>query len=325
MARIKYYYDTETCKYERVKVGTWDIVLSLLGFLSVATIIAITMVVVYNTYFESPKEAMLKKENDELRLYYNILNKEMDGAQEMMAALQKRDDDIYRVINEAEPIPKSIREGGIGGTERYKNLLEEGLEQQELILGALQKIESLKKQMYIQTKSYDEIVALAKNKGQMYASIPAIQPVTNKELTRLASGFGRRVDPIYKVRRMHYGVDFSAPRGTPIYSTGDGVVKKVKTNYGGYGKEVLIDHGYGYVTRYAHMSEFNVKRGQRVKRGECIGYVGSTGKSTAPHLHYEVLKDKKKVNPVHYFYNDLNEEEYQKILELSSIENQSLG
>jgi murein DD-endopeptidase MepM/ murein hydrolase activator NlpD len=325
MARIKYYYDTETCKYERVKVGTWDIVLSLLGFLSVATIIAITMVVVYNTYFESPKEAMLKKENDELRFYYNILNTEMDGAQEMMAALQKRDDDIYRVINEAEPIPKSIREGGIGGTERYKNLLEEGLEQQELILGALQKIESLKKQMYIQTKSYDEIVALAKNKGQMYASIPAIQPVTNKELTRLASGFGRRVDPIYKVRRMHYGVDFSAPRGTPIYSTGDGVVKKVKTNYGGYGKEVLIDHGYGYVTRYAHMSEFNVKRGQRVKRGECIGYVGSTGKSTAPHLHYEVLKDKKKVNPVHYFYNDLNEEEYQKILELSSIENQSLG
>ena len=325
MARIKYYYDTETCKYERVKVGTWDIMLSLLGFLSVATVIAIAMVVVYNTYFESPKEAMLKKENDELRLYYNILNKEMEGAKEMMAALQKRDDDIYRVINEAEPIPKTIREGGIGGTERYKRLLEEGLEQQELILGTMQRIENLKKQMYIQTKSYDEIVSLAKTKDKMYSSIPAIQPVTNKELTRLASGFGRRVDPIYKVRRMHYGVDFSAPRGTPIYATGDGVVKKVKTNYGGYGKEVLIDHGYGYMTRYAHMSEFNVKRGQKVKRGECIGYVGSTGKSTAPHLHYEVIKDKKKVNPVHYFYNDLNEEEYQKILELSSIENQSLG
>jgi murein DD-endopeptidase MepM/ murein hydrolase activator NlpD len=325
MARIKYYYDTETCKYERVKVGTWDILLSLLGFLSVATVIAIAMVVVYNTYFESPKEAMLKKENDELRLYYNILNKEMEGAKEMMAALQKRDDDIYRVINEAEPIPKTIREGGIGGTERYKRLLEEGLEQEEIILGTMQRIENLKKQMYIQTKSYDEIVSLAKTKDKMYSSIPAIQPVTNKELTRLASGFGRRVDPIYKVRRMHYGVDFSAPRGTPIYSTGDGVVKKVKTNYGGYGKEVLIDHGYGYMTRYAHMSEFNVKRGQKVKRGECIGYVGSTGKSTAPHLHYEVIKDKKKVNPVHYFYNDLNEEEYQKILELSSIENQSLG
>ncbi|GJM29511.1 MAG: peptidase M23 [Cyclobacteriaceae bacterium] len=325
MARIKYYYDTETCKYERVKVGTWDIVLSLLGFLSVATVIAIAMVVVYNTYFESPKEAMLKKENEELKLYYDIMSQEMDGAKEMLAALQKRDDDIYRVINEAEPIPNTIREGGIGGTERYKNLLEEGLEQQELILGTLKRIEGLKKQMYIQTKSYDEIVALAKTKDQMYASIPAIQPVTNKELTRLASGFGRRVDPIYKVRRMHYGVDFSAPRGTPIYATGDGVVNKVKTNYGGYGKEILIEHGYGYVTRYAHLSEFNVRKGQKVKRGECIGYVGSTGKSTAPHLHYEVIKDKKKVNPVHYFYNDLNENEYEKILELSSIENQSLG
>ena len=325
MARIKYYYDTETCKYERVKVGTWDIVLSLLGFLSVATIIAITMVLVYNTYFESPKEAMQKKENEELKLYYDILNREMDAAQEMMVALQQRDDNIYRVINEAEPIPRTIRQGGIGGTERYKNLLEEGLQQEELILSTLKKIESLKKQMYIQTKSYDEIVSLAKNKDQMYASIPAIQPVTNKELSRLASGFGRRIDPIYKVRRMHYGVDFSAPRGTPIYSTGDGVVKKVKTNYGGYGKEIIIDHGYGYVTRYAHLSEFNVKRGQKIKRGECIGYIGSTGKSTAPHLHYEVIKDKKKVNPVHYFYNDLNEEEYQKILELSSIENQSLG
>lgn len=325
MARIKYYYDTETCKYERVKVGTWDIALSLMGFLSVATVIAITMVLVYNIYFESPKEALQKKENEELRLYYDILNREMDAAQEMMVALQKRDDDIYRVINEAEPIPRTIREGGIGGTKRYKKLLEQGLEQEKLILSTLKKIESLKKQMYIQTKSYDEIVLLAKNKDQMYASIPAIQPVTNKELTRLASGFGRRIDPIYKVRRMHYGVDFSAPRGTPVYTTGDGVVKKVKTNYGGYGKEILIDHGYGYVTRYAHLSEFNIKKGQKVKRGECIGYIGSTGKSTAPHLHYEVIKDKRKVNPVHYFYNDLNEKEYQKILELSSIENQSLG
>jgi hypothetical protein len=325
MARIKYYYDTETCKYERVKVGTWDIILSLLGFLSVATVIAIAMVLVYNTYFESPKEALLKKENEELRIYYDILNDEMEGAKDMLAALQKRDDDIYRVINEAEPIPQNIREGGIGGSERYRRLLEQGLEQQDLILSTLQRIEGLKKQMYIQTKSYDEIVALAKNKEQMYASIPAIQPVTNKELTRLASGFGRRVDPIYKVRRMHYGVDFSAPRGTPVYATGDGVINKVKTNYGGYGKEIVIDHGYGYLTRYAHLSEFNVKRGQKIKRGECIGYVGSTGKSTAPHLHYEVIKDKKKVNPVHYFYNDLNEEEYQKILELSAIENQSLG
>ncbi|MDH3708781.1 MAG: M23 family metallopeptidase [Cyclobacteriaceae bacterium] len=325
MARIKYYYDTETCKYERVKVGTWDVVLSLLGFLSVSVVIAIIMVLVHNTYFETPKEAAQSKEIQELLLYYEIMNKETDNLQEMMVALQKRDDDIYRVINEAEPIPGTIREGGIGGTDRYRELLEQGLEREDLILTSLQKIERLKKQMYIQTKSYDEIVALAKSKDKMYASIPAIQPITNKELTRLASGFGMRIDPIYKVRRMHTGVDFSATRGTPIYATGDGVIKKVVTNYGGYGKEVLVDHGYGYVTRYAHMSDFNVQKGQKIKRGECIGYVGSTGKSTAPHLHYEVLKDGKKVNPVHYFYNDLNEDEYQKILELSSIENQSLG
>jgi len=325
MARIKYYYDTETCKYERVKVGTWDVVLNLLGFLSVAVVIAIAMVLVHNTYFESPKETVLKKENEELKLYYDILSEEMSNAQEMLSALQKRDDDIYRVINEAEPIPSTVRNGGIGGTERYKQLLEQGLESETLILTTLEKIDRLKKQMYIQTKSYDEIVALAKSKDKMYASIPAIQPITNKELTRLASGFGMRIDPIYKVRRMHEGIDFSAPRGTPIYATGDGVIKKVTSNYGGYGKEVLIDHGYGYVTRYAHMNDFNVKKGQTIKRGECIGYVGSTGKSTAPHLHYEVLKDGKKVNPVHYFYNDLNEDEFQKILELSSIENQSLG
>ena len=326
MARIKYYYDTETCKYERVKVGTWDVVLNLLGFLSVAVVIAIAMVLVHNTYFESPKEAALKKENEELKLYYDILSDEMNNAQQMLSALQKRDDDIYRVINEAEPIPATVRDGGIGGTERYKQLLEQGLESEALILTTLQKIDRLKKQMYIQTKSYDEIVSLAKSKDKMYASIPAIQPITNKELTRLASGFGMRIDPIYKVRRMHEGTDFSAPqRNTPIYATGDGVVKKVATNYGGYGKEVLIDHGYGYVTRYAHMNDFNVKKGQIVKRGECIGYVGSTGKSTAPHLHYEVIKDGKKVNPVHYFYNDLNEDEFQKILELSAIENQSLG
>lgn len=325
MARIKYYYDTETCKYERVKVGTWDIVLSLLGFLSVATVIATVMVLVYNTYFESPKEAMQKKEIEELTLYYQIIDDEMADMQKMMSALQKRDDDIYRVINEAEPIPGTIRNGGIGGTDRYRKLLEQGLEREEIILNSLQKIERLKKQMYIQTKSYDEIVTLAKSKDKMYASIPAIQPITNKELSRLASGFGMRIDPIYKVRRMHTGVDFSATRGTPVYATGDGVIKNVATNYGGYGKEVLIDHGYGYVTRYAHLSDFNVSEGQKIKRGECIGYVGSTGKSTAPHLHYEVLKDNKKVNPVHYFYNDLNEDEFQKILELSSIENQSLG
>ena len=326
MARIKYYYDTETCKYERIKVSTWDVVLNLLGFLSVSFLIAIAIVIIYSTYFESPKEALLKKENEELLLYYDIAQKELKDLNDMMQHLQKRDDKVYRVIFEADPIPASIRRAGVGGTERYKKILNSKPEREELILTTFKKVDLLKKQMYIQTKSYDEIIQMAKNKEKMWASIPAIQPISNKELTRLASGFGYRIHPIYKVKRMHTGIDFSAPRGTPIYATGDGVVKRVRNNgLSGYGKEIIVDHGYGYQTRYAHLKDFNVKRGQRVKRGECIGYVGNTGTSTAPHCHYEVIKDGKKVDPVHYFFLDLDTDEYEKILELASIENQSLS
>ncbi|MGK7393234.1 MAG: M23 family metallopeptidase [Candidatus Cyclobacteriaceae bacterium M3_2C_046] len=326
MARIKYYYDTETCKYERVKVSSWDVALNLLGFFSVSMIIAIAIVIIYSTYFESPKEALLKKENQELSLYYDILHKQITDLNEMMQYLQTRDDKVYRVIFEAEPIPNTIRRAGVGGTDRYKDLLESKLEKEDLIVNTFKKIDQLKKQMYIQTKSYDEIVQMAKNKDKMWASIPAIQPISNKELNRLASGYGMRIHPIYKTRRMHTGIDFSAPRGTPIYATGDGVVKVVRDNgLSGYGKEVVVDHGYGYKTRYAHLDKFNIKRGQKIKRGECIGYVGSTGTSTAPHCHYEVIKDGKAVDPVHYFFQDLNADEYQKILELASIENQSLS
>lgn len=325
MARIKYYYDTETCKYERVRVTTWDLTLNLMGFLSVSLIIAIGIVIGYNNYFDSPKEALLKKENEELRLYYEILEKEMKDASSMLTALQDRDDNVYRVIFEADPIPSTIRTAGFGGVQRYKNLLENGLQQEDLILSNFQKLDKLKKQMYIQTKSYDEILELARDKSKMLASIPAIQPIPNKELNRLASGFGLRMHPILKVRKMHTGLDYSAPRGTPIYATGDGKVITVRTNFGGYGKEVEIDHGYGFVTKYAHMESFNVKKGQKIKRGECIGYVGNTGRSTAPHLHYEIIKDGQKINPVHYFYKDINDEEFEKLLELASKENQSLG
>lgn len=325
MARIKYYYDTETCKYERIKVSSWDVILNLLGFLSVATIIAIAIVIIYSTYFQSPKEALLQKENQELLLYYDIAKNEIAKMDEMMAHLENKDGKVYRTIFEADPIPSSIRRAGTGGSERYKKLLESNVERENLILSTFQQIDQLKRRMYIQTKSYDEILQMARNKEKMWASIPAIQPISNKELTRLASGYGMRIHPIYKVKRMHTGIDFSAPRGTPIYATGDGTVHRVKYNLSGYGKEVILDHGYGYMTRYAHMQDWVVKEGQKVKRGELIGYVGNTGTSTAPHCHYEVLKDGDQVDPVHYFYMDINEEEYQKILELSSIENQSLS
>lgn len=325
MARIKYYYDTETCRYERIKRGKWDVFLNSLGFLSVSFILAIGIVMVSNLYFDSPKEAMLKKENEELRLYYDMMEKDVSRLNEMLTVLQDRDDNIYRIIFEAEPIPSTIRQAGIGGTERYKELLEKGLKRQDLILSNLQKIEKLKKQMYIQTKSYDDIIRMANDKEKMWACIPAIQPISNKELNRMASGFGMRMHPIYKVRKMHTGCDFSAPRGTPIYATGDGEVSLVRSQYSGYGKEIEIDHGYGYITKYAHLDRFNVKKGQKVKRGEIIGYVGNTGSSTAPHLHYEIIKDRKKVNPMNFFFQDLNADEYEKLLELASRENQSLG
>ena len=325
MARIKYYYDTETCKYERVKATKSDIFLNALGFLFISMVLSVGIVFAYFSYFESPKEAMLRKENEELKFYYDLIDKKLTESSEMLSSLNERDDNIYRVIFAADPIPKSIRDAGIGGSERYKKLLDEGLEQEELILSTLGKIDMLKKQMYIQTKSYDEIIALAKRKNEMLANTPAIQPIENKKLKRMASGFGMRIHPIYKVRKMHTGCDFTARRGTPIYATGDGVVKEVQTKYGGYGKKVILEHGFGYHTLYAHMSKFNVKIGQKVKRGEIIGYVGNTGASTAPHLHYEVIYKGKKVNPVHYFFNDLDQGQYEEILELASRENQSLS
>lgn len=325
MAKIKYYYDTESCKYERVKVSTWDIVLNALAFAAFAVVLGVGMTWTYLTYFESPEEASLKKENEDLTFYYDVMKSELVDMNKMLSNLQDKDDNIYRTIFEAEPIPSTIRNAGAGGVDRYKDIRDDNVARAGLIIDTYTRIDQLKKKMYIQTKSYDEIMDLALRKESLYASMPAIQPVSNKELKRLSSGYGYRIHPIYKTKRMHEGIDFAAPKGSPVYTTGDGVVERVKTSLRGYGKEVIVNHGFGYKTRYAHLNDFNVKQGQKVKRGECIGYLGNTGASTAPHLHYEVIKNNKKVDPVHYFYKDLNPTEYEEILRLASIENQSLG
>lgn len=325
MARIKYYYDTESCRYERIRVSTWDLVWNSLGFITLALLFAAGIVLIYIKHFESPEEAMLRKENEELKMYYSLLEKEVNDANKMLSSLQERDDNIYRIILGAEPIPEEIRNAGYGGANRYKELLEQGLQREQLIVENYRKIDQLKKQMYIQTKSYDEVMEMAKDKERLLASLPAIQPVSNKKLKRLSSGFGYRIDPILKVRRPHHGIDFSLPTGSPVYATGDGTVSLIRSSFGGYGKQIEIDHGYGYTTKYAHLNEFLVKKGQKVKRGEIIAYSGNTGKSTAPHLHYEVQIDNKPVDPVHYFYKDLNANEYEEILRLASIENQALG
>lgn len=324
MARVKYYYDTETCKYEIVKVRSIDIILNSLGFLTLSIIIAIGFTLIYGQYYKTDQELVLEKENKELLVQYDLLNKQLEEVNLMLESLQKRDDNIYRVIFEAEPIPTSVREAGVGGTESYRQYLDKDIKNEKLLTDTYQKIDQLKRKMYIQTKSYDQISILVKNKSKMLSAIPAIQPVDNEQLTRLSSGFGMRMHPIYKVAQFHPGIDFAAPYNTPIYAAGDGEVMEAQYN-GGYGNSVKIDHGYGYQTYYAHMASFVVKKGQQVKRGELIGYVGSTGFSTAPHLHYEVYYKGERVNPVYFFFNDLTPEEYKKILELASIENQSLS
>lgn len=324
MARIKYAYNPETCTYERVKLKTTDIVLNLLGFFTLAVIVAIGLTAIYGSYYKSEQELSLQEENQELLEHYNLLNKELEEANHILSALQNRDDNIYRVIFAAEPIPASIRTAGTGGINKYRDLLKKGLKKEKLILSTKQKLDNLKKTMFVQSKSYDEIAKLVKNKTEKLACTPAIQPISNKQLTRLTSGFGIRVHPIYGVGQFHPGIDFAAPHGTPIYATADGVVSKALFE-AGYGNCVTIDHGYGYKTLYAHMSEFNSKAGQKVKRGECIGYVGSTGFSTAPHVHYEVIYKGEQVNPVYFFFNDLSADEYDKILQLAYTENQSLS
>jgi len=325
MARIKYYYDTETCKYERVKTKSSDVVLNALGLLALTVIMAAGLIVLFGNYFESPKEVMLRNEVKELEFYYQKMSQDVDGLRENLNDIEHRDDNIYRKVLGAEPIENSVREAGVGGSDRYADIKNKNIDHEDLVVMLNEKVDLLRRKIYIESKSQDEVVKLAENKEKLFAAIPAIQPISNKQLVALASGFGWRTHPIYKVKKMHTGIDFAASIGTPIYATADGTVANVEVKFSGYGKMVELDHGFGYRTRYAHMHEFNVRSGQRVKRGDLIGYVGNTGLSTAPHLHYEVFISGKQVDPVHYFYNDLLPAEYEKILELASIENQSLG
>lgn len=325
MARIKYYYDTETCKYERVKTKKTDIILNMLGFLALTTVMACIILFFYVSYFESPKELMLKNEVNELKYYYSQLSNDVETMHKTLEGVEYRDDNIYRVVLGAEPIDKSVRNAGVGGTDRYADIRNKNMMHEDIIVEVFEKADKLKRKLYIESKSQDDVVGMAEKKEKLYAAIPAIQPISNKQLVAIASGFGSRIHPIYKVKKMHTGIDFAAPIGTPIYATADGKIEEVSVKFSGYGKMIVIDHGFGYKTRYAHMHDFAVRSGQNIKRGELIGYVGNTGVSTAPHLHYEVMMNAVLINPVHYFFNDLTPAEYERVVELSSIENQSLG
>ncbi|MEC7646573.1 MAG: M23 family metallopeptidase [Bacteroidota bacterium] len=321
MAKIKYYYDTKTLSYKQIKLSKAKKIINLFFFLLGSAFTGLLMILIFFYFFDSPKEKILNREIQQLRTQYKIIEKKLSQVESVLDDIQQRDDNIYRVIFEADPIPKSIRKAGYGGINRYEDL--NGYNNSELVISTANKIDQITKQLYIQSKSFDDIIKLAKNKTDMLASIPAIQPVSNKDLSRMASGYGPRIHPIYKTKKFHAGMDFSAKTGTPIYATGDGVIYKVRKSRRGYGNHVIINHKYGYKTLYAHMQKYIVKRGQNVKRGEIIGYVGNTGTSVAPHLHYEVHKDGKKINPVNFYYNDLTPAQYEKMLEISSQNNQS--
>ncbi len=322
MARTKYFFNERTLSYEEIKLTPGQKIFRFFLFLVSALALTAIFVFLLFTFFDSPKELMLKREIATYDLQFRMMNDRLNSMQKVMDELSNRDDNIYRVIFEAEPIPKSVREAGIGGVDRYANL--EGYDESKLLIETAKKLDKLTSEAVVQSKSFDEVFAMARNKEKMLASIPAIQPIRNIQLKRISSYFGYRIDPIYKVKKFHEGIDFSAPKGTPVHVTGDGRVIQVKRSRRGYGNEIKVDHGYGYITLYAHLSAFKVKKGQKVKRGQVIGLVGNTGKSTAPHLHYEVRKNHRPINPIYYFFNDLTPDEYSKMLELSKIPTQSM-
>ncbi len=316
MKKQKYYYNISSLRYEKVKRnwGSW----AMTGFMILCTslIFAVGIVYLIQKFIPSANEQRLQNDLSKMEEQYTLMQQDANRMHNVLESLRKRDVNIYRVLYESEPIDEDVWNAGYGGSNRYKDL--EGFSNTDLMKDLRAKLDKLKYQLVLQSKSYDEIAKLSMSKEAMLASIPAIQPVSNEDLTRIASGFGMRIDPIYRTPRMHTGLDFTAPVGTPIFSTGKGKVVAVEFNGGGYGNHVIIDHGYGYQSHYAHMSRFNCKVGQEVNRGDMIGYVGNTGKSTGPHLHYEIIYNGEKIDPVHFFYNDLTNAQYEQMLELSA-------
>lgn len=321
MQKEKYYYNPNTLKYEKYKISISQRILRVLGFFTSAFFFGFLAMVLGYSAFDNPEEQNKKNELKQMQEKYEILDKRISALSKVLEDMSDRDDNIYRVIFESEPLPDNLRKGGINKSKIYAEL--KNLSESNIITNTLAKLESLEKRTYVQSKSYDELAKLIKNKEAMLASIPAIQPVSNKDLKRIASGFGYRIDPVYKTPRMHTGLDFTAETGTPVYSTGDGVVEIAGSQGDGYGNKVVIKHGYGYETLYGHNSKVLVRAGEKVKRGQTIALVGSTGKSTGPHCHYEVWKNGTKIDPVNYFFNDLTPEQYDQMLKIAEQSNQA--
>lgn len=324
MSKVKYYYDSDTLSYQKIekrkgrKMGI--VLVSILGSFLAGFILLLIYLNIPN--LETPREKALQRELQNMTLQYDVLNKKMDQIETVLSEVEERDNSIYRLYFEANPIPEEQRKAGFGGINRYKDL--EGYDNSKMIIETNRRLDILTKQLVVQSKSLDEIAVLAEEKEKLLAAIPAIQPVANKDLTRIASGYGLRSDPFTKERKMHWGMDFTAPRGTPVYATGDGKIIRADNQSTGYGNHIRIDHGYGYVSLYAHLYKYNVRPGQKVKRGDLIGFVGSTGRSEGPHVHYEIFKDDERINPINFYYGNLSPAEFDIILKKAQMENQSL-
>jgi murein DD-endopeptidase MepM/ murein hydrolase activator NlpD len=321
MPPTKYKFNSDSLSFDKVRLGIGEILLRLMAYFVGSVIVAIVYWVIFDSFFDSPKEKALAREVQQLTIQYDLINRELGNVENVLEDLEKTDDNLYRTIFEAEPIPATLRQGGVGGVNRYKSL--EGYQNSNLVIETVNRLDKIRKKVYVQSKSFEDLVELSKSKEEMLRSVPAIIPISNKDLTRVASGFGLRIHPIYKIIKFHYGMDFTAPPGTDVYSTGNGVVASVQSSQRGLGKNIVIDHGFGYSSTYAHLSNFNVRVGQKVQRGDIIGYVGSTGTSIANHLHYEVKLNGVNVDPVNYYFEDLTPAEYERMIEIASKTGQS--
>lgn len=322
MAKQKYIFNHKTLTYEKFKLSVPKrIGRAILVLLSIAGGAFLFAILLY-TFFQSPKEKMQARELEYMKLQYDIMSDKLDKMELLLADMEERDNNLYRVMFEADPIPSTVRRSGFSGADRYASLY--GYRNSGSVVDAAYKLDMIASQLYHQSVSYDELFELARNKEQMLACIPAILPLKETEIKYISSFFGHRPDPIYMVTKFHSGIDFSAQLGTEAYATGDGVVEDLERNEWGYGNMVIINHGFGYKTRYAHLQKFAVRKGQKVKRGQLVGYIGNTGKTTGVHLHYEVLKNDTPIDPIHFFYSDLTPDEYEQILEQSTLPSKTM-
>ena len=321
MAKIKYFYNPHSLGFEKVRTSVRAIVLRIFGFLSASIVSGALLLLVAYNYIDSPKEKILRRELEQYKLQTRLLNKKIDQIGQVVNELQNRDASIYRAVFEAEPPSAAMTRSNYGGIEKYNELM--SMDNGDALIELHERMDNLSSKVYMQSKSYDELSKLAARKTEFLASIPAIQPISNKDLKQMASGFGYRIHPIYKTYKMHTGIDFTAPTGTPVYATGNGRVELAELGHRGYGNHVVVNHGFGYQTLYGHLHKIKVRPGQMLKRGELIGLVGNTGTSAAPHLHYEVMKNGSKINPINYFFNDLSEGEYAALRELAEKPAQS--